>query len=595
MKDFLRSTLAAVIGTLLAVGILLGILSSQLMDSPQPAVADSVVLVLNSDVMFTDRGSVPSLADTVAQGAVSTLPLRRLIEAIDHAADDGRVEAILLMEGGPWVSGLAAKQEVFDALARFRDRGKTIVAYEENFTMDSYWWASLADSIVMPSLGHFDFSGLGVELQYYARAMEKLGVEMQVTRVGRFKSAVEPYLLTGPSEADREQWATLLGDLQQEILQDIALARGFAVEDLEALVQAPGMFLAAEALERGFIDRTASFESVIEELRGLVGGGENAGDWDTSHSFAQVGLLRYLADIRQDSTDLAHWIAVVYAEGSIEDGYDPDNIGGTELAEELRQIRLDDWAEAVVLRINSPGGSATASEVILREMQLLREAEIPVVVSMGDLAASGGYWIACQADLIYAEPTTITGSIGVFGMFPNAAGLLDKLGIDVASVQIGPRADMMSLARAKSEEELELLQGYVDLIYQGFLERVAKGRLMTVDEVDAIASGRVWSGVRAHELGLVDHLGSLDDAIAAAASFAGLGDDYAVDYNAIETTAIEDWLDTMLAPEDYPVIQGPALLQAIGQLEQDLGLETLLRLRQTQGMQARLPYRFVLR
>lgn len=594
MKDFLRTALAAVIGTLLAIGILLGILSSQLMDPPQPDVADSVVLVLNGDVLFTDRGSVPSLADTVAQGAVSTLPLRRLIEAIDSAADDGRVEAILLLEGGPWVSGLAAKQEVFDALARFRDRDKTIVAYGEDFTMDSYWWASLAESIVMPSLGSFDFSGLGVELQYYARAMEKIGVEMQVTRVGRFKSAVEPYLLTGPSEADREQWATLLGDLQDEILEDIAMARGFAVEDLEALVQAPGMFLAAEALERGFIDRAASFESVMEELRDLVGSGDDTGDWDTSHSFAQVGLLRYLEDIYQAPPEFGNWVAVVYAEGTIVDGYDSEDIGGTQLAEELRQIRLGDWAEAVVLRVNSPGGSATASEVILREIQLLREAEIPVVVSMGDLAASGGYWIACQADMIYAEPTTITGSIGVFGMFPNAAGLLDKLGIDVASVQLGPRADMMSLARPKSEEELELMQGYVDLIYQGFLERVAEGRIMTVEGVDAIASGRVWSGIRAHELGLVDHLGSLDDAIAAAASLAGLRD-YDVDYSAEETTAIEDWLDTMLAPEDYPVIQGPAVLQAIGQLEQELGLETLLRMRQTQGIQARLPYRFVLR
>lgn len=594
MKDFLKTTLAAVIGTLLAVGILLGILSSQLMGPPQDDLGESLVLVLDGDVLFTDKGYIPSLTEAVAQGTPSSMPLRRLIEAIDRAGEDGRIDAILLLDGGPAVSGLAAEQQVHDALLRFQQRGKKLVAYANDFSLSTYWSASLADTVVMPPLGTFDFSGMGVELQYYARAMEKLGIEMQVTRVGRFKSAVEPFLLTEPSAAAREQWEVLLGDLQQEILEDIAAARGFSVPDLEILVQDPGLFQASEALELGFVDRAASFESVIEELTALVGFGSEGSDWDTSHSFAQVGLLRYLEDIENEVDEASYWIAVVYAEGEIVDGYDPDQIGGDGLAEQLRELRLGNWADAVVLRVNSPGGSASASEVILREMQLLREAEIPVVVSMGDLAASGGYWISCQADLIYAEPTTITGSIGVFGMFPNAAGLLDKLGIDVVSVQTSPRADMLSPARSKSEEELELMQGYVDLIYQGFLERVAVGRRLTVEEVDAIASGRVWSGRRAKELGLVDHLGSLNDAIQAAADFAG-ADHYEVDYGTVESSLMEDWVDALVAPEDYPVTKLPASLAAWQQLEQDLGLETFLRMRQNQGVQARMPYRFLLR
>jgi protease-4 len=518
------------------------------------------------------------------------MPLHRLIEAIDRASRDGRVEAILLLDGGPVLSGWGAQQEVYEALQRFGAAGKSIVAYAADYGMGTYWLAALAEPVVMPSLGIFDFSGLGVELQYFPRAMEKLGVEMQVTRVGRYKSAVEPFLEDGPSEADRQQWMALLGSLQDDMLADIGGARGIDVVTLEGLVQEPGLLSASGALEAGLVDRIASFEDVIEMLQGEVGTGPDEGEYDLSGTFAQVGLRRYL---EEEDGEEPEW-ADGWAEGPIVDGWAEDALGGDRLAAELRSLRLDPSVEAVVLRIDSPGGSAAASEVILREVQLLREAGTPVVASMGSVAASGGYWIACQADRILAQPTTITGSIGVFGMFPNLAGMLDKVGVSVVAVQTGPHADLMSLARPKTEAELELLQEYVDEIYRGFLTRVAAGRGITEEEVDAIGEGRVWTGRQALELGLVDRFGGLDAAIEEAAVLAEL-EDYDVYLAVPVSDGIEALVDEWLAPEDVPVVRLAPELEALRDLGAELGLAEMLELGRRRGVQARLPYAWRLR
>jgi protease-4 len=590
MKDFLKTTLAAVIGTLLAVGILIAILGTQLMDPPRADLQDRLVLVLDDQVAFTEAGAPGSLAGMLGAGAPSTMPLHRLIEAIDRASRDGRVEAILLLDGGPILSGWGAQQEVYEAMQRFGAAGKSIVAYAADYGMGTYWLAALADPVVMPSLGVFDFSGLGVELQYFPRAMEKFGVEMQVTRVGRYKSAVEPFLEEGPSEADREQWMALLGSLQDDMLADIGGARGIDVVTLQGLVQEPGLLSASAALEAGLVDRIASFEDVIEMLQGEVGSGPDEGGYDLSGTFAQVGLRRYLEEEDEGEPDWTDGtVAVVFAEGPIVDGWAEDALGGDRLAAELRSLRLDPSVEAVVLRIDSPGGSAAASEVILREVQLLREAGTPVVASMGSVAASGGYWIACQADRILAQPTTITGSIGVFGMFPNLAGLLDKVGVNVVAVQTGPHADLMSLARPKSEAELELLQEYVDEIYRGFLTRVAAGRGISEEEVDAIGEGRVWTGRQALELGLIDRFGGLEEAVAEAAVLAGL-EDYDVDYSLPVSDGFEALVDEFLAPEDAPVVRLAPELEALRELGAELGLAEMLELGRRRGVQARLPY-----
>jgi protease-4 len=460
--------------------------------------------------------------------------------------------------------------------------------------MRSYYLASLADPIYMPPLGIFEMGGYSAEMMFYASAMESIGVEMQVTRVGKYKSAVEPFLLPRASEANLEQMNMLLASIQDVWFEDVNAARGIEIEKLQALLTEGGLFPAQRAFEEGLVTKVAYFDQMIEDIIKLVGT-----DYENPDSFAQVGLFRYLEemDLDEDGDSYRHHIAVIYAEGEIVDGFSDTEIGGDSLALQLREARLDSSVDAVVLRVNSPGGSATASEVILREMQLLREAEKPVVVSMGALAASGGYWISCQADTIVAEPNTITGSIGVFGMFPNIEKGMNELGVHVDTVQSGPFATLMSIYHHKSEEELSLMQGYVDTIYEGFLDRVSVGRSLTREQVHEIAQGRVWSGTSALELGLVDQLGHLEDAIAVAAEAIDVEYWY-VDYREPEGTYLDELTAQALGNEDYPVAQIPGgKIFSVPESLQPLlqAVERNAAMLDKPGVYARLPYSLSIR
>jgi protease-4 len=593
MKDFLQSTLASILGTLCAVFVLLFVVSTYFVQDLPPDIPESCVLVIDDTVFATERGSFGSLRSLVGDGDLPSLPLRQVVGAIDSAAKDGRIDAILLLNGST-LGSMAASRDVQEALLRFREKDKKVIAYAPDYDMSTYYLASVSDSVYMPPLGIFDMKGFAAELMFYADAMEKLGVEMQVTRVGKYKSAVEPFILPHASEANKEQVNTLLTSVQETWAADVGGARDMEAAELDSMIRNGGLFSAQEAHEQGLVDHIAYYDQMITDLITLVGTDEE--NYDT---FAQVSLNRYLDDIADDDDGHSYRtrVAVVYAEGMIFDGFDDIDIGGDSLARELREVRLDPEIDAVVLRVNSPGGSATASEVILREMQLLREAEKPIIVSMGDLAASGGYWISCHADTIVAQPTTITGSIGVFGMFPNIEKLMDEVGVHVDTVATGPFSTWMSLYHQKTPEELAMMQSYVDVIYEGFLDRVASGRNMERDAVHEIAQGRVWSGADALELGLVDELGSLQDAIELAAEAAN-AEHYFVDYREPVADVIQEFTAGLLGYESQPVaeiprlnaMQVPVVLQPLWNEMQRVGV-----ILQKPGVYATLPYRLEIR
>jgi protease-4 len=419
--------------------------------------------------------------------------------------------------------------------------------------------------------------GYAAEVMYYADAFEMLGVEMQVTRVGKYKSAVEPYLLNEMSPANREQIENFLGDISDVMHGDIARARGWTTAEYESILANGGLFTGEAAVDAGLLSGVRNYDEVLTELWAFSGE-EGQGD-----DFPQITFDDYLTRQKLDSLDSdpsTPFVAVIYAEGGIVDGESSDAIGGDSVARLIRSARLDEDTAAIVLRVNSPGGSASASEVILREV-LLATAVKPVVVSMGDYAASGGYWISAHADYIVAEPNTITGSIGVFGMFPNAQKLMHRFGLKVETVRTGPYADIMSTYRPRTDDELAIIQKWVDSIYDGFLDRVALGRDMPREAVHAIAQGRVWSGKDALELGLVDALGNLNDAIEVAAARAHLEGDYGVKVIEPETSTIKAMISEMLAANPLSI----PTTQVVSDAAHALNWVSELH-----GVQARLPY-----
>jgi protease-4 len=544
MRQFIKYTLASLTGSILfflllgflltlgAVGLVGVLLAGFSQEGDTPTVEKDSVLVYDLSTLIPDSpAAVDPTALLLGSGPAAELPLRQAVMAIEAAATDDRIAALYLQGNGLGVgTGLANQMELRQALKTFKESGKTIVAYDQSWSEQEYALASLADTVYLNPFGEIEMNGLYAETMYQAEALEKLGVGVQVTRVGKYKSAVEPLIRDTMSPEERAQTQQLLGDLWQTLLAETAQPRSLQPRQLQTIANTQGFLFGDDAKTAGLADAIAYEDEVITALRELTGEGDDSdGDLD----FRQIGLASYaqtledpLASRRSD-----HEVALVYAEGPIVDGSGGDFSGsgviaGNALAGQLRQLRQDDAIKAVVLRVNSPGGSATASEIILRELQLLREAGKPVVVSMGDVAASGGYWIASQADAILAQPTTITGSIGVFGIFLNLDGLGTKVGVNWDGVRTAQFADIFSSTRPRTEAELAVLQRSVDTIYDAFLDRVAEGRELPPVQVAELAQGRVWSGKSAKQVGLVDEFGGIEAAIAKAAELAELGDDW---------------------------------------------------------------------
>ncbi len=529
VKTFLAGVLAFVAGSLLVmflwIFILLGIAGSM---GGSTVIEKGSILMIDFSEEITDAPSTDPLGgiDLMTLETTPRLSLMEALRAIDAARDDDRIDGIYLRtNGGYGVDGTALLEELREAVVSFRESGKFVVAYNETYSQGGYYLASAADKIYMQPEGGMDWSGLSFDLMFYKGLLDKLDLKAEVFRptACKYKSAVEPYILDRMSDANRLQMQELVDSMWGTIASTVAQARGIDPAKLEELTDRLAVTLPEEALEHGFVDGLL-YEDQMKEVFAELGA---QADEEGEYTFVTLG--EYAAQVGADLKNLsAPQVAVVYADGEIVDGEGSgDKIYGNTLARTLADVRTDEQIEAVVLRVNSPGGSALASDVIWREMELLR-AEKPVIVSMGSYAASGGYYISCPADAIVSDRLTLTGSIGVFGMFidPTAA-LKNKLGITLDSVKSNASAGMGRSSSLTPAERATIMRS-VDKVYDTFTQHVAAGRNLDIDRVLDIAGGRVWSGEDALGIGLVDTCGGLKTAIALAVDKAGLGDDYRV-------------------------------------------------------------------
>ncbi|QDZ38752.1 signal peptide peptidase SppA [Euhalothece natronophila Z-M001] len=539
MRQFLKQALATLIGSFagLVLFSIVGTGSLFLLfviigtRDQQPQVESDSVLVF--DLSKSIQDTQPPLNITQALFAPEERPVtvQQVVNSIEKASEDDRISGILL-DGteGSNTTDYAILQEIREALVEFQESGKEVIAYDTNLNQREYYLASVADNVILNPLGNLEIRGLRSEQTFFAGAFEQYGIGIDTVRVGDYKSAIEPLIREDLSPENEEQLTALLGDIWGEWLEDVSTQRDISVDELQNIVDTQGILLAENALEAGLVDEVAYRDEVISQLKEIS-------ETEDDDDFPNISLASYSGvtqrEAMEDTSD--NEIAVLHAQGAIVGGEAPlDSIGSSRYAQKIRNLRENDDVKAVVLRINSPGGGATASDVILRELKLTQE-EKPVIVSMGDTAASGAYWVSLGGDKIFAQPTTVTGSIGVFGILPNIQELANENGITWDEVATGELAGLDSISRAKSEEELAILQGTVDQIYDRFIDRVADNRDLSPEEVEEIAQGRVWSGKQAQEVGLVDELGGLNSALAQAA----------------ETAELEDW-----QVQEYPRLSG---------------------------------------
>ena len=448
-----------------------------------------------------------------------TVGLDNILSNIRLAKNDDKVLGIWL-DGGQLSVAPANAKAIRDALLDFKTSGKWIIASAKDYGHTNYYIASVADRICLDPTGSVSWNGLSANKMYFTRAMEKLGVEMQILKVGTFKSAVEPYFRTSMSDADRLQTMQYINGIWDEYKTAVGASRHLSEAQLEVLADRyMGLQPAKDQVKAGLVDTIVYGQDIDSLLRVYTG----------TKDFHLLTTAK-LANVKRADSKAKDKVAVLYLEGEITDE-DGDGIVGKEVIKTLKKIAKDDDVKALVLRVNSPGGSADASEQIWHAIQKVKADSIPVVVSMGDYAASGGYYISCGADYIYAEPTTLTGSIGIFGTIPNVAKLRDKVGIDIDGVGTNKHASLEAnmIYKGMNPEEFQLMQTMVERGYDLFTSRCAEGRHVSQDYIKSIGEGRVWLGVRGKEIGIVDELGNIDDAIAKAVELAGL-ENYRLDY-----------------------------------------------------------------
>ncbi|MFO0291529.1 MAG: signal peptide peptidase SppA [bacterium] len=538
MGQFFKQTFASCLGTLLGllafsvlgVGGLAFLLLSSLMSSDSSSVKEKSVLVFNLATNISDAPPSSSLADSLTGESATTLNLRQVIAAIEKATlDDNIVGLLLYGRDNIGEYGYATLTEVRQALAKFRQSGKKIIAYDVEWTEKEYYLASVAEKVIINPVGRMEINGLSSQQTFFADALEKYGVGVQVVKVGSFKGAVEPYTRQDLSVQNRQQLQTLLDTIWSNYSSTVAKSRNLTPQQVQTISDTQGILEAATAKKAGFVDEVAHLDRVIALAKDLTGEAKNkTNEEENSGSFSQISLANYASSLDDEGGDSSDQIAIVYAEGTIVEGQgDRGEIGGDKLAKELRKLQGKEEVKAVVLRINSPGGSATASEVILREIKRL-DAKKPVIISMGDVAASGGYWISMGGQRIFANNDTITGSIGVFGLLLNIQKIANNNGIDWDTVKTGKLSDISTITRPKNPQELEIYQGSVNQFYDLFIETVAQGRKLSPDQVRTVAQGRVWTGKDAVKIGLVDQIGGLEVAVQYAAKTAKLGDDWSI-------------------------------------------------------------------
>jgi len=644
MKAFFTAIAANLVTIALCVVggfiLLVGIVAAAAGDKPV-AVRKGSVLVVDLDQTLVDapagNESSSVFDDVLLSGGENTLPLRAAMVALRAAAGDDDISSVLIrgsINPSGYGSGYAALREFRAAIADFRKSKKPVHAYLVNPQTRDYYVASAASVVTLDPFGSLLLPGMAAEQVFFAGLLEKYGIGVQVSRVGRFKAAVEPYTRSDMSPENRLQTRSYLDDMWSQVKAGIAESRGIDTTALQSLVDAQGIILPADAQAARLVDRVAYFDQVLSDLEVLAGvkatsapkpalpAGDSTAVISTESSEAdtstdvpstnsllglpnlpQVMLQEYapIAAARARVLGAKQNVAIVYAEGDIVDGSGgPGSIGGDGLSRELRKLRSDASVKAVVLRVNSPGGSAIASEKIQRELALIRRTK-PIVVSMGTVAASGGYWIATAASRIFAQPNTITGSIGVFSLVPNLKTLANRQGITFDTVKTGRYADILTLSRPRTNDELAVLQRGTDAVYDAFIDRVATARKLSPDSIRAIAEGRVWSGEDALRIGLVDTLGGLDAAVKSAAELAQISGDYDIrEYPRRKNTT--ELLTEMLERKPDPVaaLRLPSVFAgrgAVSQLGRDIvqQLGVLLSHDDPRGAYARLPYVLIVR
>ncbi|MFY9152743.1 MAG: signal peptide peptidase SppA [Prolixibacteraceae bacterium] len=584
MKQFFKFTLASILGVMIAGLLLLfitiGIISSMVSVSEEPTQIESnSVLILKFDHQIVDRARknpFEGLDFGIFQGR-KTVGLNDILDCVRKAKTDPNIRGIYLNPMDV-EAGMASVEEIRMALQDFKESGKFIYAYGDVFSQKAYYLVTVADSLVLNPQGTVDFRGLGGERSFYKKGLEKLGVEMQIIRHGKFKSAVEPFLLEKMSDENRLQTETYLKRIWAEMLADISVSRKLSVDQLNDIADLVATFRKADfAKEKNLVDRLKYKDEVIDDLKRLTG-------TDERKDVRAVDIFKYVKvpEVREQKGLARNKIAVIYASGAIDSGTSEDDIRSEDLSRTIREARRDSSIKAIVLRINSPGGSAYGSEVIWREVKLAAETK-PVVASMGDVAASGGYYIACAADTILADRTTITGSIGIYGMIPNVQNLMtNKLGITTDIVTTNQHSDMISITRPMSGFERDLMQQMIEEGYNTFISRVAEGRKMEKTAIDEIGQGRVWAAPNAKEIKLIDNYGGLTAAIDLAKRMANLDN-----YRIVNLPKLKDPLEELLKE-----FSGSA---KAGFMKDELGegykyYEQLHSLISQKGILARMPY-----
>lgn len=479
--------------------------------------------------------------DPMSMNVQKSVSNMQVMNAIESAAQDDNIEGIYINLTGAGTASAALLEEVRDYITAFKESGKFVVAYGEVYSQGGYYLASVADSIYLNPVGEMEWRGLAAQVMFYKGLLDKLGVEPQVFRHGTFKSAIEPYILNKMSPENRTQMETYINSIWGTMVADIAKERNLSIDSLNMFATDLLAMMAEDALANRMVDGLKYEDEVEDILREKL-------ELDADEDITFVTLGEYIAAKPYTPSYSDNKIEVIYAEGQIVQGTsEQGTLGSSTLADQLAEARLDEEVKAVVLRVNSPGGSALASEVIWREMELLRQQK-PVIVSMGDYAASGGYYISAPADAIIANATTLTGSIGVFGLMFNAEKALNnKLGITIDVAKTNPSADMGMPFRAVSSSERAHIMRGIEQVYTTFVNHVADGRNMTFDSVDAIGQGRVWTGNDGNRIGLVDEIGGLKYAIAVAADKAECSDDFMVRESMGEPTGLAALLSSLEA------------------------------------------------
>ncbi|HWR99552.1 MAG TPA: signal peptide peptidase SppA [Prolixibacteraceae bacterium] len=526
-KAFFASLAAIVVATILFLFLLAGFIASLAsMGDQSISVKENSLLILKLDNRIVERKSNNPFEDIELPGMElsGTTGLNQIFHAIKQAKNDPKIKGIYL-ELSEIEAGFATAEEIRNALIDFKSSGKFIYSYSDAISQKAYYLASVADSLMLNPVGMFDFRGLNADHTFFKKALDKFGIEMQIVRGkdNKFKSAVEQFMYDKMSPASKEQTTIYLAAIWNHLLKGISESRKISVDSLNAYANSVMTFRTAEAAQKNrFFDRLKYRDQVLADLRILAGLKVNA-----EIPVLTVSEYDKIPDITR--TLVKDRIAVVYAEGEIDTGSESSahDINSKDVSEGIREARIDTAVKAIVLRVNSPGGSAFGSEVIWREVKLAQEVK-PVIVSMGDYAASGGYYIAAPATMIIADPTTITGSIGVFGTIPNFGELLNnKIGITFDNVMTNEHADMPSFTRKMTPFEANLMQSYVENTYDIFVSHVAEGRNLSVENVDSLGQGRVWCGLNARDNHLIDEFGGLKDAIKIAAEKAGI-DEYRI-------------------------------------------------------------------